>query len=134
MIPDSASGASLTRTPPPSLPTSSPMTRTFGSRSIAARRPSFSAFAIVRTAMSAPTSDRRRSVGLERLVVGEVLLPLSVDRGRTLRVDLREHPVWCRRGHVHAVLTEPRRQCVRLGLHTGEELLPDAVLAHPGDP
>src|SRR5690349_8003144 len=60
-IPDSASGVSMTRSSPksfcrpsvirktpPSLPTSSPMMTTLGSSSIALRRPSFRAFAIVK--------------------------------------------------------------------------------------
>ena len=60
MIPDSASGVSITRSSPksfcspsvtrktpPSLPTSSPMMSTLGSASMAARSPSFSALASV---------------------------------------------------------------------------------------
>ena len=73
MMPDSASGVSstrcspksfcspsVTRKTPPSLPTSSPITSTFGSRSIAARRPSFNAFANVRVAISRPPARARK--------------------------------------------------------------------------
>src|SRR5256885_741965 len=66
MMPDSPSGVSMTRSSPksfcrpsvirktpPSLPTSSPMISTLGSRSIARRRPSLSARPIVNVVMSA---------------------------------------------------------------------------------
>src|SRR5512134_2368071 len=81
-MPDSASGVSMTRSSPksfwrpsvirktpPSLPTSSPMTTTLGSFSIAARRPALSPFARVILAMSV-SSLERREVGRVGLLLG----------------------------------------------------------------
>src|SRR3954447_6831424 len=112
--PKSFCSPSVTRKTPPSLPTSSPITSTFWSRSIAARRPSFNAFATVSVAMSRP---------LERRVVGEEGLALRRDQRRLLRVDLGEHPVRPRRGHVHAELPEP--PCERVGL--GRDLVEEPL-------
>src|SRR5882757_685058 len=136
MIPDSASGVSKTRSSPksfcspsvirktpPSLPTSSPITRTFGSRSMAARSPLFNAFAIVIVLISGPfdARTRKRFFGLEGGVVGQEGIPLGVQHRRRLGVHLGEHPLWPRLRHVRAVLPEPGGQGVGLGGHLVEE-------------
>src|SRR4051812_5021914 len=103
-MPDSASGVSMTRlspksfcspsvtrNTPPSLPTSSPMTRTLGSVSRARRSDSLIALAramflnVTVSAMSLPPVR----VGERRLVGGE-LGPLLVDEGVSVRVCVLE--------------------------------------------
>src|ERR1044072_8862823 len=95
-MPDSGSGLSMPRSSPksfcspsvirktpPSLPTSSPIMRTFGSSSIALRRPAFRPLASVILVISVTR--------LERLEVGGQALALVAQLLGLLGVDVGEH-------------------------------------------
>src|SRR5919106_565194 len=101
MMPDSASGVSMTRSSPksfcrpsvtrntpPSLPTSSPITMTFESASMAARRPMVMPFASVIAVMSAPprtTRGMRRIRRIPRVVRGGALMTaITLAKGITM--------------------------------------------------
>src|SRR6476660_3860127 len=127
-MPDSARGVSMTRSSPksfwrpsvtlktpPSLPMSSPMRTTLGSRSIAARSPLLMPLAIVIVAMS--VTPLRREAG----VVGGELATLLLDERVLLHVDVVEHRVAGGVGHGQAALAHLRGQLVGLGLHGFEE-------------
>ena len=132
MMPLSASGVSITRSSPksfcrpsvtrktpPSLPTSSPITRTFGSFSIAARRPALMAFAMVVCVL---TGHPRRLVLEARPIVREPR-PLLLDQRVPLPVGGRR----CRRDRDRACVRHAWRTCAAsaagLGLHLVEERL-----------
>src|SRR5581483_3037512 len=127
-MPDSASGVSMTRSSPksfcrpsvtrntpPSLPTSSPMMRTFGSASIALRRPSFSALPNVIVGMSVA---RIREGGKVR----RHLLPLLVEQRRALGINVVEQRQRVRIRQSEAPGAQVCRQLVGGGVNTGEEL------------
>src|SRR4051794_29850704 len=113
MIPDSASGVSMTRSSPksfcrpsvtrktpPSLPTSSPMMRTLPSFSIALRRPELSAFAsVVVTGAERAATSAHLAVGEGVEIRGEPTAFLGDDRGR-LGVHLLEDLERFRVGHL----------------------------------
>src|SRR5262245_24313731 len=115
MMPDSASGVSMTRSSPksfcspsvirktpPSLPMSSPMSTTLESASMALRRPVLSALPIVScSAMSVPP--------LERADVTGELLALGVHLWRALGVDVVEHDHRIGVGHGEHPLTQRHR-------------------------
>src|SRR5262249_41604578 len=107
-MPDSASGVSttrdspksfcrpsVTRKPPPSLPTPSPLTTTFGSSSSALRRPSLMAFDNVSVVIAPPPPGRR-------VQVGGVLLPLLAQQRGRLGVHVLEHRQRRRVRHLQA--------------------------------
>src|SRR4051794_29869057 len=137
-IPDSASGVSMTRSSPksfcspsvtrktpPSLPTSSPMMRTFGSSSSARRKPSLIAFANVSDAMSALRSRIGEDEGIE---VRRGFRALLVDQRMLLRVHLIEQFQRLRIGHVQATLAQPGGQRVGLRLQFLEVRRVDELL------
>src|SRR5690606_7538326 len=137
MMPDSASGVSMTRLSPksfcspsvtrktpPSLPTSSPMTRTFGSSSMARRSDTVIALAramlvdVTVCAMSlTPVFVRER-----RLVGGE-LCPLLVHQRVPVRVHVLEDGEVVRVGHGADRFAHPPAQRLALGLQFREESL-----------
>src|SRR5690349_20655546 len=127
-MPDSASGLSMTRSSPksfcspsvirktpPSLPTSSPMTRTFGSSSIARRRPMLSPLAsVILSLMSVRSLEglevRRELVALLAQLLGQLVVHHVEDvQRRRVRQRL-------------AALPEPGPEVVGLGRDVGEEL------------
>src|SRR3954447_6321808 len=122
--PKSLASPSVTRKTPPSLPTSSPITRTFGSSSIAARNPELSALASVIVVISRPSDARarKRPFGLERRVVLQVRRLLRLPLRRQLGVDPGKHPVRRRVRHGGAEGAEAGGELVGLGLHLVEEL------------
>src|SRR4051812_6756536 len=135
MMPDSASGASMTRSSPksfcrpsvtrktpPSLPMSSPMMRTLGSASMAARRPVLMPLARLICAMSATTLRAVAGIGERLHVLGE-LRPLLLDQRVRVDVHVLEHVERLRVGHAQAALPDVRRQLVALGVQGGEEVV-----------
>src|SRR3954452_2483636 len=109
-IPDSARGLSMTRSSPksfcrpsvirktpPSLPTSSPITRTLGSASIALRSPLLSPLASVILSAMSVCSIKRLEVGRELVVLLAELVGLlgvdDVEDVQRLRVGQRLHAV-----------------------------------------
>src|SRR5665648_137132 len=125
-MPDSASGASMirsspksfcrfsvTRNTPPSLPMSSPMMTTLGSRSMARRRPALMALPIVIFDMSV--------FSLEARGVRSEPGALGVDQRMLLDIDVVKHRQRLRVGHRPAALANLRRQLVGLHLDSLEE-------------
>src|SRR5262245_39638704 len=133
-MPDSASGESMTRSSPksfwrpsvirktpPSLPTSSPMTRTLGSFSMALRRPMFRPLARVILVLSVGS--------LERVEVGREPVALLLELGRDLGVHMVEDAQ--RRGVGERLYagTEPGAEVISLGRDVVEEVLVGQPLA-----
>src|SRR6187399_3048876 len=129
-MPDSARGESMTRSSPksfcspsvirktpPSLPTSSPMIRTFGSSSMALRSPMLSALPSVVGAMSV-TSHR-----VEGLEIGRVRVAVLDQPGRVFDVHVVEERQRRRVGHLLRLTTDPAGELVGLGLDRGIELV-----------
>src|SRR5258706_7663327 len=94
--------SSVTRKTPPSTPTSSPMTRTSGSRSISWRRARFRAFTMFSFAIALPggralAAHRRRrraclgAVGAPGAQPRGHLVALGAQVGRQVAVDVIEH-------------------------------------------
>src|SRR6478752_1970385 len=129
-MPDSASGESMTRSSPksfcrpsvirktpPSLPTSSPITRTFGSSSMALRSPALRPFASVIFAISV-SAFRLEGVEVRRiagLLLGEL--------GGLLGVHVVEHVERPRLRERLAALTQVLAQPLGLDLDLVEEVL-----------
>src|SRR5664280_733412 len=120
-MPDSASGVSMmrsspksfcrfsvTRKTPPSLPMSSPMMTTLGSRSIARRRPALMALPIVTFDMSV--------LPLEARGVGGELRSLSFDQRVLLDIDVVKHRQGRRVGHCQAAFANLGRELISLYL------------------
>src|ERR671921_562001 len=137
-MPDSASGESMTRSSPksfcspsvmrktpPSLPTSSPMSRTLGSSSIALRRPMLRPLASVIFWVSAMSVRP-----LEALEVAREAVTLGRELLGHLAVDVVEDAQRLRVGQRLAALAEPVAQVVGLLLQAGEErVVRDTVAA-----
>src|SRR5688572_18138517 len=137
MMPDSASGVSMTRSSPksfcspsvtrktpPSLPMSSPIRMTLGLRSMAARRPLLMPLAMVIVAMSVTPFAREAGVVLDELP------PLALDERVLLDVDVVEHRVAAGVGHVEAALADGGGQLVGLLVDGVEEVLVGLLLVH----
>src|SRR5699024_9449383 len=136
-MPDSASGASMTRwspksfcrpsvtrKTPPSLPMSSPMSTTLSSSSIAFRRPAVIAFD---SGMVVVISDGLLCA-LEGGEVREVGIALLVDEGVGLRVHVLPHGLRRRRLHRDAGRPDAGGHLVRLRVDGGELTVCDALL------
>src|SRR6476661_1990748 len=135
-MPDSASGLSMTRSSPksfcrpsvmrktpPSLPTSSPMSRTLSSSSMALRRPMLRPLASVIFWVLI-------SVGsFERLEVGGEAVALSGDLVGHLAEDVAELVERLGVGQRLAALAEVVAQLLGLGVEVVEELLVDQAVA-----
>src|SRR5450759_3083734 len=142
-MPDSARGVSMirsspksfcrfsvTRNTPPSLPMSSPMMTTLGSRSMDRRRPALMDLPIVTFAMSV-LSLKARGVGSEPGALG-------VDQRVLLDIDVVTHRQWLRVRHRKTDRADPCRSLIgfnfdvieerRVGLETGRQ-----VGLEPGD-
>src|SRR3954469_373827 len=116
--PKSFCSPSVTRKTPPSLPTSSPMTRTFGSTSSDRRNPSVIACANVSDAMSALPCGVGEHEGVE---ICRGFRALLVDQRMRFRVHLVEQLERLRIGHVEATLAQPSGERVGLRLQFLEE-------------
>src|SRR6476646_2722253 len=120
--PKSFGRPSVTRKTPPSLPMSSPMRTTLGSRSMAARRPLLMPLAMVMVPMSvAPLT-------LEAGMVGGELLALGLDQRVGLDVDVVEHRVTAGVGHAQAALADLGGELVRLAVDGLEEVVVGLLL------
>src|SRR4051794_25831727 len=133
-MPDSASGESMTRSSPksfcrpsvmrktpPSLPTSSPISRTFGSSSIALRRPMLSPLASV-ILVALPELSVAMSVRpLEAVEVRREAVALGDELVGDLAVDVIEDAQRLRVGHRLAALAEAVAELLGLLLDTGHE-------------
>src|SRR5690606_18605905 len=137
-MPDSASGASMTRwspksfcrpsvtrKTPPSLPMSSPMSTTLSSSSIAFRRPAVIAFD--RGMVVVVISDGLLCVR-EGVQVGEVGVALLVDQRVGLRVDVLPQALRCGRLHLDAGLADAGRELVGLRVHRVEPVCRNTLL------
>src|SRR6185503_81526 len=126
-MPDSASGESMTRSSPksfwrpsvirktpPSLPTSSPMTRTLGSSSMALRRPMFRPLASVIFVISVSS--------LERVEVRREACALLLELGRHLGVHVVEDAERRRVGELLHAGAQPGAQVVGLARDRVEEV------------
>src|SRR5207237_9644864 len=136
-MPDSASGESMTRSSPksfcspsvmrktpPSLPTSSPMTRTLGSSSIALRRPMFRPLAKVIFWVLAMSVRP-----FERLEVRRVALALATQLLGLLGVDVLEHVQRLGVRQRLATLAQVVTEVVGLLLDAADEVVVDEAVA-----
>src|ERR1700712_2534752 len=129
-MPDSPSGASITRSSPksfcrpsvirktpPSLPTSRPITSTLGSASIRLRSAAFSAAAMLMVLIGFLRSSRERSSGLlEGVQVVGVAGPLLGELLGNLRVDMVERGQRAGIFQGAAGLPDPHGQRLGLGV------------------